>query len=129
MSLEDRSYYSKNHVNNLEVNTSYTTWKWTPVTPHNKTSWCQHLCPVVPFSNHMDRYTGDHYANKCKTKAYISLSSLDYIQHHYSKTCLQERTPSDHRIFSQNGVLAVFTILWNLWRRDTCHAGTLSLGY
>ena len=39
-----------------------------------------------------------------------------------------ERTPTDQGTLSQNGVLSS-PMLKNLWWRDTCHIGTLYLGY
>ena len=54
------------------------------------------------------------------------------IYFNYSKTCLQGTLWWEDNLWSGDTFskrCPIFPMLRNLWRRDTCHVGTLSLGY
>ena len=60
----------------------------------------------------------------------VLIRLLPYLT--YSKTCLQGTLWRGDTLWSGDAFLElcpIFPMLKNLWRRDTCHVGTLSLGY
>ena len=55
------------------------------------------------------------------------VNKYNTVKHVFKGHC-DEGTPCDQGTLSQNRVLSS-PMLKNLWLRDTCHVGTLSLGY
>ena len=63
---------------------------------------------------------------------YYCLSVSDDLWHEsmvYSKTCLQGTLWWGDTLWHFLRTVSYLPMLRNLWRRDTCHVGTLSLGY
>ena len=61
-----------------------------------------------------------------------NLPTLSHGLCYYSKTCLQGTLRREDTLLSGDTFskwCPIFPMLRNLWRRDTCHVGTLSLGY